>query len=458
MTAVLYHVQFGIVARSAGHSAVKRSAYQACARREDGGGRVYDWRRKRGEWVGGFMLLPDGAPDWATDPARLWREAEAVERRCDAQLARTIEFSIPRTVPSHLREAFARAVLEPLRARGMAMQVDLHCPPASDGEEQPHAHALLTLRAFEGDGFSEKKRQWNAAFTENAGRAMRGLLADQMNAFFEGHGIVSTVDHRRAAAEPEHAPPERNVPRAAWAAWKVDPTSSAAAPVHAVQDVRRLRHQHRAALAMAEAAKAEVAALSREARRRTPGVAPSDRATREERRRRVLAGLIRQHYDTVWMPESVAANVRSVHLDPEQHRAIITLYDGSQFVDYGDQITFHGPITRTAAAEIAAAAARHGWTSVVLTGSREFKDAVALECALLVPPIATDYIMSQHVQRHLQSLSREVNLRADECHFRFHMPTRPDIVGLAASPSKGGPCQIGEPQIHLPSPNKRSYC
>jgi len=41
-------------------------------------------------------LLPEGAPEHLSDRATLWNAVEAGEARQDAQLAREIEFAIPR--------------------------------------------------------------------------------------------------------------------------------------------------------------------------------------------------------------------------------------------------------------------------------------------------------------------------------------------------------------------------
>src|SRR3546814_19184261 len=44
------------------------------------------------------IMLPEGAPERLNDRATLWNEVEAGEKRKDAQLAREVEFSIPRAL------------------------------------------------------------------------------------------------------------------------------------------------------------------------------------------------------------------------------------------------------------------------------------------------------------------------------------------------------------------------
>jgi hypothetical protein len=146
---MLARLEIGIVGRTRGAgragSAVAASAYNLCARLDDGT-RAYDFARKASEHVGGCVLLPTGAPQALAEPGALWRAAEAAERRADAQLARQMLITIPREVAAADRLAFACAVVAHYVADGAAAQVDVHCPGAADGGEQPHAHILLTLR------------------------------------------------------------------------------------------------------------------------------------------------------------------------------------------------------------------------------------------------------------------------------------------------------------------------
>lgn len=110
----------------------------------------------------------------------------------------------------------------------------------------------------------------------------------------------------------------------------------------------------------------------------------------------------------------VADNIRFVSLDTERQRAVITLHDGSWITDYGTCIMLYGPVTRTAA-EIVAATIRHGWTSVTLTGSLAFRDAVALECALREPPVSSDHIFSDEARRRLESQLQERESERTKC-------------------------------------------
>ena len=300
----LFHVQFGVVQRSAGGDARKVSAYQRCARVERRDGKAFDFRRKWSEHVGHEMLLPEGAPEWAADPAQLWQRAEDLERRGDAQVARLVEFAIPRDVPADARLDFVRAVAAPWIADGMAAQVDLHCLAAADGAEQPHAHVMLTLRRFDcGDFAAMKMRGWNADFTADRGRRKRGAVAERMNSWLAQNGIGARVDHRTHAEQGiTGAVPERNASRRAWRAHAADATSGAAEPERQVLAERRQRQATRrdAEWEAARAAYAKAAAEYYEAEREHRAAARKAQRTQHQADRAALRAQQRSERDRTY--------------------------------------------------------------------------------------------------------------------------------------------------------------
>src|SRR3546814_6647238 len=58
-------------------------------------------------------------------------------------------------VEGYVREHFV--------SQGMIADVSLHRGHSADGQEQPHAHVMLTMRDLTGEGFGKKNRDWNAA-------------------------------------------------------------------------------------------------------------------------------------------------------------------------------------------------------------------------------------------------------------------------------------------------------
>lgn len=289
--AAFSRVEFGIVGRTRGGgrtgNAVAASAYNLAARLEHNGVR-YDFRRKRGEHAGGCVLLPPGAPPELRDPGTLWHAAETAERRADAQIARQVMLSIPREVPPDDRLAFAQAVVAPWISDGAAAQVDVHCPAAVDGDAQPHAHVLLSLRRVTDSGFAPTKaREWNTLFQEDKGRAERARIESRANAWLAAHGIAARLDLRSLAARGEDRPPEPTAPRSEWQRWQREGAEPERAPITvaaALKHRRRRADLARADLDQAEAAR-DVADLARtlaevEARAAPAAAIPPEARTR----------------------------------------------------------------------------------------------------------------------------------------------------------------------------------
>jgi hypothetical protein len=259
---MLARVEFGIVGRTRGAgragSAVAAAAYNACARLDDGS-KAYDFTRKVHEHTAGCVMLPPGSPPALTEPGALWRAAEAVERRSDAQLARQMLLTVPREVRPEDRLAFAQAVVAPYVADGMGVQVDVHCPDAADGSEQPHAHILMTLRRVSDAGLGPtKERAWNTAFREDGGRAERARVADRATSWLCAHGVNEEYDLRSLADRGDDRPPEPSAPRAEWHRWLREGADPEYAPASVA---RTLAHRgRRSALARAESAATDAAA------------------------------------------------------------------------------------------------------------------------------------------------------------------------------------------------------
>lgn len=358
MAHALYHVQFDVVQRSRGQSAVKVAAYNAADRYDAGGGTVYDFRRKARELAGHAVMLPVGAPAWAADANELWRRAEAAERRCDGQPARLVEFAIPREVAPADRMAFAQAVARPWVAQGMAAQIDIHVTTAADGAEQPHCHVVLTRRRLTAEGFAPTKaREWDKAWTADRGRTMRAEVAARMNGWLEAHGLDSRVDHRRQGGD---VPPERNAPRRAVETHKTNPDHPAAGPWRATLEARQTRRQLRAAQRAAAASTSEIAALGAEYDRRVTGLRPRDR-------RRVP-------WDDAWLPPT-GGTVTAVERDNKG--AVIHLDGGGRVLDRGNRLTLAGQVTDAGIDALAEQAARHGWQHVEVTGPPAVRDRLA---------------------------------------------------------------------------------
>lgn len=213
----IYHFSAKIIGRSQGRSAVASAAYRAAERlHDDQLDRDHDYTAKAGV-VHSEILLPEGAaPRWQ-DRATLWNEVEAGERQRNSQLAREIEIALPRELGRaeavRLAQDFVR---EQFVSRGMVADLNVHWATAGDGEAQPHAHVMLTMREVvpgqDGDGerarFGHKVAAWND----------RGLLvgwrerwAELANARLAELDHDVRIDHRSYAAQDIALEPQNKI-------------------------------------------------------------------------------------------------------------------------------------------------------------------------------------------------------------------------------------------------------
>ncbi|MBB3941454.1 Ti-type conjugative transfer relaxase TraA [Novosphingobium fluoreni] len=203
----VYHFSAKVISRAGGSSAVAAAAYRSASRLHDQRlDRAHDFSNKAGV-VHSEILLPDGAPEQWRDREQLWNDVEAVEKRKDAQLAREVEFAIPREMSQADGIALARDFVErEFVARGMVADLNVHWDIGEDGSPKPHAHVMLGLRKVTEEGFGAKVRDWNR--TELLTH-WREAWAEHVNERLAQLDIDARVDHRSLEAqgialEPQH--------------------------------------------------------------------------------------------------------------------------------------------------------------------------------------------------------------------------------------------------------------
>jgi Ti-type conjugative transfer relaxase TraA len=195
----IFHVSVKIISRSTGRSAVAAAAYRSASRLHDEPlDRDHDFSNKSGV-VHSEVMLPAGAPEALLDRAVLWNAVEAVEKRRDAQLAREVEFAIPREMNQAQGVALARDfVAEQFVARGMVADLNVHWDVGADGNPKPHAHVMLALRSVGPEGFGAKERAWNAtSMIEH----WREAWASHVNVRLAELDIDARIDHRSFEAQ-----------------------------------------------------------------------------------------------------------------------------------------------------------------------------------------------------------------------------------------------------------------
>ena len=203
----IYHFSAKVISRQTGASAVASAAYRSADRLfDERANRHHDFSNKAGV-IYREVMLPEGAPERLNDRTTLWNEVEAGEKRKDAQLAREVEFSIPREMNEKQGVQLARDfVKKQFVDPGMVADLNVHWDTAKDGSPKPHAHVMLAMRDVGPEGFGKKNRDWNS--TELL-KDWREAWSAHVNERMAELGLEGRIDHRSYEAqgirlEPQH--------------------------------------------------------------------------------------------------------------------------------------------------------------------------------------------------------------------------------------------------------------
>lgn len=165
------------------------------------------------------LIVPDGAPDWARDRAKLWNAVEASARRRDARLAKTIVVAFSRELPKSAWVKILQDYVRPYTEKGMVADAAIH----DDGTgHNPHMHVLLTVAQLKPDGFGAKiadvdaksfvtqaRTGWEAIANKYLAASGAGLRLDRRS--YKARGIDKTPTVHRGPnpmerrAKREHA-------------------------------------------------------------------------------------------------------------------------------------------------------------------------------------------------------------------------------------------------------------
>ncbi|RUW21869.1 Ti-type conjugative transfer relaxase TraA [Mesorhizobium sp. M4B.F.Ca.ET.215.01.1.1] len=195
----IYHLHVKVIGRKAGSSAVASAAYRSASRlRDERIERTHDFSAKRGV-VHSEVMLPENAPEAWSDRERLWNDVEAFELRKDAQLAREVEFALPRELSQAQGIELARDFVQAeFVGRGMVADLNVHWDRAGEGSTKPHAHVMLTMRSVDENGFGPKVRDWNSTEMVERWRERWAELANERLAELD---IDARIDHRSLEAQ-----------------------------------------------------------------------------------------------------------------------------------------------------------------------------------------------------------------------------------------------------------------
>lgn len=162
------HTHVDIVARSKGASVIAKAAYNARDKLQDEYyGKTHDYSKKT-DLVFSKIFLPEHIPKEFSNREYLWNEVEKIEKSKNSQLARNLLFELPRELNEQDRiKLISEFIEENFTSKGMIADCNIHNPPASDNEEQPHAHILLTLREMDSEGKWKPKCRKEYILDEN---------------------------------------------------------------------------------------------------------------------------------------------------------------------------------------------------------------------------------------------------------------------------------------------------
>lgn len=185
----IYHLHAKIFARGQGHSVVQKSAYRSGTRLKDHYyNEIHDYSKRKG--IESEIIAPVNSPTWVFDREKLWNKVELFEKRYDSQLAREIEFSLPKELEKDVHKDMVREfVKENFVSRGMIADIGFH----HNDSNNPHTHIMLTLRKIKSDSFGEKQREWNKS---NLLIEWRKNWSEKANKYLADYNIDEKIDHR----------------------------------------------------------------------------------------------------------------------------------------------------------------------------------------------------------------------------------------------------------------------
>jgi len=197
----IYHLSIKTISRSAGRSATGAAAYRIAARIEDERtGEIHDYTKKAGV-ASATLILPENAPEWASDRAALWNAVEQAETRKNSTVAREFEIALPAELSAAERQRLAVDFAAEIVARhGCAVDVAIHAPGREGDNRNHHAHLLCSTRRLTPEGFTAKTRELDDRKSGEVER-WRERFAGLTNARLRDNGHETRVDHRTLEAQ-----------------------------------------------------------------------------------------------------------------------------------------------------------------------------------------------------------------------------------------------------------------
>lgn len=150
------------------------------------------------------LLVPEGAPDWASDRAQLWNKVDASAKRKDARLAKEMTAALVVGIPPEQWQDMVTEFASEYLALGQVVDVAIH----EDGSlSNPHIHFLMTVNHLGADSFGKKITEVDLKRFLTDARTRWEAITNQ---YLKANGLEMRVDARSYKARGLSQQPTRH--------------------------------------------------------------------------------------------------------------------------------------------------------------------------------------------------------------------------------------------------------
>jgi Ti-type conjugative transfer relaxase TraA len=189
------------VSRSTGGNACRKAAYnERTSLKCERTGELFYFEHKE-DGIYHDVMLPEGAHEKFKSSKVLWNAVEHFERRSNSQLCKELVLALPDNPEISFEdriELTRQFVEQNFVSKGVAVQMDIHAPHASD--KNWHAHLLVTTRRFSKDGMTFHTHKARDLDPEVRGGLVveadlwGEIWKDLQNSYFKEKGLDLRVD------------------------------------------------------------------------------------------------------------------------------------------------------------------------------------------------------------------------------------------------------------------------
>lgn len=209
----IYHLHCDIIGRGGGRSAVAAAAYRSCSKiYDETTGEEFDFRRKE-KALYTEMLFPDNHPNFVYNRSEFWNEVQKKESRTNSRFCRSFDIALPSELDLLDNiEIIKRWIKNNYTSRGLVADLCIHSEhkdkKTGQGNKNIHAHILVSTRAVDSNGWTEKDREVNST---NYLKIVRKSWADICNFKFAEMDIAERIDERTLAEQGIDREPQQHL-------------------------------------------------------------------------------------------------------------------------------------------------------------------------------------------------------------------------------------------------------